>query len=251
MNRIMRIIRIGLHILIKCNLIKTLYLNFKMLPFKQAIKLPIWIYGKIVFRSLSGQIIIEASNITSGMVKIGKKSNYVNTCIPQTILTVNGILKFKGNINFLQGNYVLVSKNGYLEFGKTGSMVGSNCKIICFDRIIVGDNVRMTWECQIIDTSFHYVEQIETKKVSSLTKPIIISDNCWIGNRTTISKGTILPSYSIVTSNSLVNKDYTEYGSNCMFAGCPARFKMKCKKIYDIEQEKEYDRKFCYDRTHL
>jgi acetyltransferase-like isoleucine patch superfamily enzyme len=222
-----------------------------MLPIKEAIKLPIWIYGKITFRSLQGRIIIE-NKIYPGMIRIGRTDWYVSTSVPQSIWTINGILKFKGKINIYHGNYILVSKSGYLEIGTNGTFIGAGNKIICFERIIIGNHVEITWENQIIDTSFHYVEQLDNKnEISSLTKAIVIEDNCWIGNRTTVSKGTFLPSYSIVGSNSLVNKDFLTVGSYCMFAGSPAKLKMKCKRIFDKKLEKELDLKYGYDRTHL
>lgn len=251
MYRILLVIRLGLHVLFRCNIFKTLYLNFKMLPIKYAIKLPIWIYGKITFRSLQGKLFIESEKIYPGMIKIGKRDYYVNTNVPQTIWTINGILKFKGKINFMQGTYLLISRNGYLEIGTDGTIIGTSSKIICFDKIVIGDNVRITWECQIIDSSFHYVEQMDNYMIPSLTKPIVINNNCWIGNRTTISKGTYLPSYSIVASNSLVNKDFKNIGECYMYAGIPATPKIKCRRIYDKKKEKELDLKYNYDRTHL
>ena len=70
MKWVIGVIKKILHIIFKCNLYKTLYLNFKMLPFSQAIKLPIWIYGKMIFRSLEGKIIIDSDRITSGMIRV-------------------------------------------------------------------------------------------------------------------------------------------------------------------------------------
>lgn len=58
-------------------------------------------------------------------------------------------------------------------------------------------------------------QQCDAKR---LTRPIVIHDNVWIGNRFTIAKGTILPSYSIVVSNSMTNKDFSEDGGCCLFA---------------------------------
>lgn len=251
MNRILRIINIVYHVFFKCNTIKTLYLNFKVLPLIQAIKFPFWIYGKITFRSLKGKVLIDSSKIYSGMIKIGKNDYYVCTEKPQSIWTINGVLKFKGRVNILQGSYILVAESGVLEIGTDGTFIGSNCKIICFDKIIIGNQVEITWEVQLYDTSFHYIEHLETKNISYLTKPIVIGDNCWIGNRTTISKGAYLPNYSIVASNSLVNKNLLSYGMFSMFAGSPIDFKMKCKRIYDREKEKELDLQYNYDRTHL
>lgn len=222
-----------------------------MLPFREAVKLPIWIYGRMTFRSLNGKIIIEGKTYP-GMIRIGRTDWYVSTDIPKSIWTINGTLKFNGKLNIYHGNYVLVSSSGTLEIGTNGTFIGSNNKIICFDKILIGDRVEITWECQIMDTSFHYVELLENENtISPLAKPIVIGDNCWIGNRTTISKGTCLPNNSIIASNSLVNKDLSGNGSYCMFAGTPAKFKMKCKRIYDKQIEKELDVKYGYDRTHL
>ena len=250
MHKILLFIKLLIHLLFNCNIIKTLYINFKLIPFKQALKLPILIYGKMSFRSMKGKIIIDSA-IYPGMIRIGRNDWYVTTNTPQSTWILNGTLKFKGRINIYHGSYIVVSNNGYLEIGTNGTFIGSNSKILCFDKIIIGNNVEITWECQMIDTSFHYVEQMENNKIPSLTKPIVISDNCWIGNRTTISKGTYLPRYSIVASNSLVNKDFRNVGEYHMFAGLPAIPKIRCKRIYDKEEEKELDLKYNYDRTHL
>lgn len=233
----------------KVNLCKTLYVNFKVFPIRIAYKLPIYIYGKIVFRSLKGQIIIE-DKIKRGMIKVGKQV-YVATSVPRTIWIINGTLIFKGQINFEQGTYLLVSNNANLTFGTNGTFVGSDTKIMCFENIFIGDNVEITWECQIIDTSFHYIFN-EKGETSKLTKKIIISDNIWIGNRTTIMKGAILPEYSIVASNSLINKDFSDNEKYSFFAGQPAKLKASgFKRNFNKLIEKELDKNYNYYRTHL
>lgn len=37
-------------------------------------------------------------------------------------------------------------------------------------------------------------------------------------------KGTYLPAYTIVASNSLVNKNYLEMGEHCLIGGVPAKY---------------------------
>ena len=37
-------------------------------------------------------------------------------------------------------------------------------------------------------------------------------------------KGTYLPAYTIVASNSLVNKNFKEMGKHCMIGGVPAKY---------------------------
>lgn len=230
---------------------QTLYINFKMLPFKQAVRLPIFVYTKTEFRSLKGQMSIIADKIIPNMIHIGDNTRYPSTNYPRSIWTINGNLVFRGAVKFFQGTYVYVAENAVLDVGTNGTFIGSDTKIICRDSIFIGDCVEITWECQIYDTSFHYVKSGDNE-VSPLTSRIILYDHIWIGNRTTISKGTILPSYSIVASNSLLNKDYSKYGQECLFAGIPAQ----CKKsgvcrIFNSNEEDIYDKKYNYIRYKL
>ena len=238
------------HLFFRCNFIKTVWFNFKMLPFSQARKLPIFIYRNVHFRDLSGKIIIN--NVKSGMVKIGRSYSYIATSVPITVWTIRGRIVFNGPTHFFHGTYVLVSDNGTLSFGEKWITIGTGSKIICFDNITIGNRVAITWECQIMDTSFHYIIENESSKASSLTNRIIIGDHVWVGNRTTISKGTVIPNESIVASNSLVNKDFTNAGSCCMIAGMPAKIvKHGVKRIWDSKEELELDKKFGYHRTLL
>lgn len=241
------------HILFKTNLPKTLWLNFKMLPFQQARKLPIYIYGRMQFKDLSGKIILDADKISSGMIKVGKHDFYIATSVQRTQWNIVGTMIFKGPVKFLQGSYILVAGNATLEIGGDEGVFGTNLRIFCFDHIVLGKNVRMAWDGQIMDSSFHYIElQNKDNLVKPLTKPIVIGDNVWIGNRTTISKGTVLPDHTIVASNSMVNKDFSELGPDCMLAGAPAVFKASgCHRIFDTQRERELDKQFNYTRTHL
>lgn len=237
--------------LLKTNLVTTIWFNLKVLPFKQAIRFPFFIYGRFLLRSFDGSVSINSRVIRPGMIKIGKRNWYVSTSIARTIWTVNGDLVFHGTTKFLHGSYLLVARGARLEMGIRG-MMGSNVHIIVFDKVILGNDVEIAWDVQIMDTSFHYIESLENGTVSSLTKPIIIGNNVWIGNRCTISKGTILPSYSIVASNSLCNRDFTDNCDCILIAGCPAVVKSTgVRRVFDKTLEKGYDQKYRYDRTHL
>lgn len=242
------------HLLFRCNFVKTIWFNFKMLPFKQAKKLPVYIYRNVHFRDLTGEIIIN--NVFSGMIRIGRNTSYVSTSIPFTEWTIRGKIVFNGSTHFLQGSYVLVSDNATLSFGRGWCTCGTNIKIICFNRISIGNRVGFAWDCQVMDTSFHYIQEadtdIENANINPLTKEVVIGDHVWIGNRTTISRGTVLPDDSIVASNSLVNKDYSSEGSFCMFAGMPAKVvKRNIKRIWNEREESDIDKRLNYFRTHL
>lgn len=236
----------------KTRIVKTIWFNFKMFPVKEAVKMPIFLYGNTTFRSLEGTICIN-SPVFPGMIKIGKNDYYVDTAVQHCIWTVNGTIVFNGPVSFGHGSYVLVSRNSTLTIGSKGTYFGSNLKIMCFDNITIGNNVRVAWDCQFMDTSFHYVELLKKEnKILPLTKPIIIGDRVWIGNRTTVSKGTVIPDDTIVTSNSLVNKDFSLIEPYSMLAGSPASLKGSgFKRVFDEKIQKELDSKYNYERTHL
>lgn len=251
MKKLNFVIKAISHLVFKTNFFKTLYINFKMFPLKTAIRFPICIYGKIIFRSLEGKIVIN-NGIKFGMIKIGENSCYVKTSVPLSVLTIQGTLIFNGKFNSYNGAYILVAKNAKLILGTKGTYFGSDAKIMCFDNICIGNTVRIAWDCQITDTSFHYIKDIQHNTVAKLTKPVVIGNNIWIGNRTTINKGSIIPDRSIIASNSMVNKDLSSFGEDCMFAGQPVKLKLNnIMRIYDKREERLLDSEFGYSRTHL
>ena len=238
--------------LLQANVVKTIWFNFKMLPSRQAIKLPIFIYKNVHFRDLSGKVWVN--NARSGMIRIGYSSHYVSTSVPRSEWTVRGKMVFNGPTRFFQGTYLLIADNAIFTCGGIYNTFGTGCKIICFDKITIGKRVAVTWECQIMDTSFHYIGQLgdELVDIPALTKEVIVGNYVWIGNRSTISKGAVVPDESIIASNSLVNKDLSENGSNCMFAGMPVKVVKKgIKRIWNETEESVLDKKYDYYRVHL
>ena len=220
-------------------------------------KLPILFYGKTDFRSLTGHVEIKGS-IHCGMISVGKKDVYVDTNVQNTIWTINGMLILEGPIRFFRGSYILVAKNGVLDIKSKPTesgitKIGSNIHIFCFNHITIGYCTRIAWECQIYDSSFHYIEFVDSEKeIVPLSTPIVIGNHVWIGNRTTIAKGAIIPNDTVVASNSLVNKDFSNTEPYSMLAGCPATVKATgLRRVFDRKQERELDKKFNYSRTGL
>ena len=240
-----------LKLLIRLNIVKTIYFNFKKLPSRLAIKLPIYIYGKAKFRELNGSIQINAP-IKRGMIKIGKNDYYIRTSVPMTYWVINGKIIFNGTAKFLNGGYMCVASNGVLTIGDD-ALIGSNYKIMCFESISIGRSLRCTYDCQIYDTSYHYVERGDGS-TNKLTVPICIGDYVWIGNSSTIAKGSNIPSQNIIANRSFVNKDFEDScrEGGYLLAGSPAKVKASgMKRIFDSNREKELDQIYGYSRTHL
>ncbi len=237
---------------LRTNIIQTVWLNFRMLPFKQAIRMPIFVYGKFRLRGHKGRIVITRP-VRAEMIIIGKNTSYVSTAVQRTIWTINGTLTFAGPMRFAFGSYLLVSDEASLSFGTDGTYCGTNFKVFCFDRIDIGDNVRIAWDVQIMDSSFHYTRNLNREgQIEPLTRPIRLEGNIWVGNRSTIAKGTVLPNETIIASNSLVNKDFSSLPPYSMLAGSPAKLCVSgIRRIWSEEEQAALDQKLHYHRTHL
>lgn len=199
--------------------------NFHYLPFKQAIYLPILFY-KPKFLKLKGRVVIECQKVNFGMIKLGcfDVSLYPNTGI---VFENRGTISFKGKCNIGNNSAISIGDTGKLIFGDHFCSTAS-LKIACYKEIIFGENVLCGWNCIFMDTDFHEISSLKDPSSTQCSiKEILIGDNCWFALNNTVMKGTILPSHSIVASNSLLNKDYSQEEPYSLFAGQPATVKKR------------------------
>lgn len=111
-------------------------------------------------------------------------------------------------------------KNGILIIGDNCGFSGTS--IWCFDKIIIGDNVRCGANTLIMDGDAHF----EDSRTSS-PKPIVIKDNVFLGANVVVKKGVTIGENSVIGMNSVVTHDVP---SNCIAAGIP------CKVIKTIDR---------------
>lgn len=221
------------------NWFKTIYFNFKMLPFKQAKKLPLLFYGKVRFTGLNGKIIFKES-IKFGIVGFGQKYELMSVSKGNAQLTLNGTFIIGGNIQFGIDFFVYIDQNAILEMEQMSSL-GNSGKIICFNNIHFGKYARVGYESQIIDTNFHKMVDLKTNVIGDITKPIKIGNYNYIGNRVSLMKGTTTPDYCTVTSNSVLTKDYSLLGENIMIGGIPAKLlKTDIKRAWNEENMDDF-----------
>lgn len=62
---------------------------------------------------------------------------------------------------------------------------------------------------------------LTTGKRINVPKPISIGANVWVGEHTSIMKGSVIPAGCVVGAKSLVTKVFDE--PNCVIAGNPAK----------------------------
>ena len=179
----------------------TIYFNFKHFPFRQAIKLPVFLcMPKILGK---GHYSIEGA-VRTGMIKLGFPlvSVYKRKGI---VLENNGKVVFKGSACLGGNSGIAVGEKGSLIFGdKFSNLTGG--KFICYHSLIFGKAVRVGWNTFICDTDFH---TLKTPDGSFHTKgfgPIKIEDEVWIGSYCKILKNVVIPSRCTVATGTILTK---------------------------------------------
>lgn len=223
----------------KINIMKTVYFNLRMFPFKTAFKWPVVFYESICLDNLSGRIIIEGP-VSRAMVRFGYPYQMVITSRKCAQLTLKGTLIVRNKVNFGIDTVVYVDRGATLDVGKE-TYFGSQGQIICCDEIKIGNHAYIGSECQVMDTSFHFIRDLETSQIKNLTTPVNIGEYSFIGSRVTILKGSHIPAHITIATGSICNKDYTALSENSLIGGVPARLlKSGYECIYGEEEKSLY-----------
>ena len=201
-------------------LIHSIPFNFKFLPFKQALKIPIIIHNVKIINMKQGTIRIESNEIKRGMIQLGVN---ITAKYPNNGVTIEnkGKIIFMGNCTIGNNSFISTGKNGILIIGEN-LFVSSSINIICAEKIVIGKNNRFGWETTIMDTSFHPLFDRENHSFLPATRPITIGDNNWTGMQTIIMPGVNTPPHCIFGSRSIVTRS-TNLKSYCLYGGHPIK----------------------------
>lgn len=98
--------------------------------------------------------------------------------------------------------------------------IGDNCgfsgtSIRCFNKIIIGNNVRCGANTLIMDGDDHFDDPR-----TSVPKPIILKDNVFLGANVVVKKGVTIGENSVIGMNSVVTHDIP---ANCIAVGVPCK----------------------------
>lgn len=196
---------------------KTIFFNFRYLPIKQAIRLPIFISYKVVLRSVKGSV--EISDCHTGSIKIG--FGYVGIfdgVRSRSIWECAGRVIFKGKANIGHGTKISVADGAILQIGDN-FCVTAESQIVCFKNISFGTDVLVSWQCLIMDTDCHNI--IKNNQIINFDNDIVIGNNVWIGCRSTVLKGVHILDGNVVAANSNCVKTIDTL--NAIIGGNPAK----------------------------
>ena len=199
-------------------------------------KLPVFFYGKVKFHNIQGEILIDAP-LKRGMFGFGQKFELAKQSKGIAEFTLMGKLVLKGPLHIGKDVVFFIGNNAYCEFGYM-SCLGSDVKLICKEKIVMGDWARIGYESQVIDANPHQMKNSLTNEYYPMTQPIFIGSYNAVSNRVSIQPNTKTPDYCVIASNTLCNKDYTSLGNNILLGGIPAKL-IKNNYTRDWEGERE------------
>lgn len=221
----------------RINWFRTLQINFILLPFHIAKKLPILIYGPCKLGVLRGEVIF-ATEPYRGMLKIG---------ITDPFRSIDSVSYIEHTGTILLGDEVVLRRGlhlvvlGQLSLGNH-VYIGDNNYIYVLKNITLGSGTRIGNNTTMMDTDFHYIVNTANNSIKDNNAPIEIGEQNWIGGYCTIKKGTKTPKGTIIAGPySMVGKDYTsiikEYS---LIAGSPAKLLVEnVRRVNNVQSEQQ------------
>jgi|TARA_B110000438_G_scaffold303671_1_gene366396 acetyltransferase-like isoleucine patch superfamily enzyme len=144
-------------------------------------------------------------------INIGKSSTLVASSDANIHLTTWNLGDFDGEI--LIGDFCLLTPG---------------VRIAAASKITIGDGCMFANSCYISDADWHGLYN-RAEPVGN-TKPIVLEDNVWVGDRAIVGKGVTIGKNSIVAAGAVVVKDVPP---NVIVGGNPAKI------IKELDSEKD------------
>lgn len=120
----------------------------------------------------------------------------------------------------LNGQIVIKCDDGLIEIGDETSSMGIRLHMHESSRIVVGRDCMFSGGISLDTSDNHSIIDVASGKRINPCKPITIGDHVWIGQQSTILKGAIIGSHSIIGAGSIVKGTLPNYS---LAVGSPAK----------------------------
>jgi acetyltransferase-like isoleucine patch superfamily enzyme len=204
--------------LVLLGLPKTLLFNFRYLPLRQAMRLPILVSHRVALCDFSGTVTIKGAPRTASVLLGFGNVGVYDYRRARSVWQVVGDVIFEPPVRL--GHGFKLSVAGELTFG-AGFTAPAECRISCFKRVTFGRGVAVSWEALLMDNDFHFISTDGSSDFPPREAPITIGDHVWICARSTVLKGVELADGVVVAAGAIVPGSVTE--PNALVGGNPAR----------------------------
>ncbi|WP_415892753.1 acyltransferase [Neptuniibacter sp. PT8_73] len=195
---------------------KSLYVNLRLLPFDQAIKLPIIVSNRTKLISLNGKVKLE--KVKTGLVRIGfTGADMIDYRFSRTMLQIDGDFTVNGKVKIGKGTRLIVA--GDLDLGANFIATGDNT-IICEKQMSIGSDCMFAWESVVMDTDQHAIFD-ESGDQINIEDRVVIGNNVWLGARSFVLKNSVIEDGCIVAANTTVTRSIAE--KDVIIAGAPSK----------------------------
>ena len=157
-----------------------------------------------------------------GLIRLGFCGVALSSFHQWNVWNVHGWIDVLGYADFGVGTRLYVGPSGHLTIGDQ-MLITAQSELICCHRIIIGNNVLVSWDVLIMDTDSHPIRKIN-EEIINRDKPIIIGNNAWIGCRAVILKGTMIGNDSVVAVGTLAHRSYRQ--EKALIGGFPGEIIM-------------------------
>lgn len=202
------------------SLLGTIYFNFHYLPFRQAVRLPIWIH-KADLLETKGKVIIDAVYIRPGMITMGFRevSIYPNSGVVWE--NKGGTVIFRGQCAIGNASFLSFGPNTTVDFGDDFRSRAA-LKLVSVKGIKFGVKTSIGWDSLIMDTNFHPIYNMVKKEFAKASGPIVIGDYNWFGTGCRVMHSVHTPERCIFGMGTIVTRG-CEAKSYCLMGGSPVR----------------------------
>lgn len=200
------------------NQLRSIYFNFRYLPFKQAVYLPIWITTNFKIGQLKrGQIILDQAY---------RKSVFFGDCGSSGFPEHSGGLWMKDGAKLIlhgftvlaQGTSIRCDQGATIELGKQ-FYSNKNCFIRSSGIVKFGNNCSLGWNVQLNTDDGHIIWHDGLKRERK--GDINIGNHVWLTSNSVICKGVSIADGCIVAQGAVVTKKIEKKDS--LIGGIPAK----------------------------
>ena len=206
-----------LRTILRTNWSATFRLNYNAGGWKAVARMPIKVYGPLKL-SLAGKIVLPQDPIRNLLVINAEYEDYT-AASSKAELNIQGTWKLDGFLRIGPDSCIAIEEGATLETG-ANTYLGRDTQIHCSHHICIGRGV-FAGETYICDSTIHQV--VSAGKAKPKLGEVIIGDGTYLGFRTILLKGTVIPPESVVGSGAVCSSDFSKSGTEKLFiCGNPA-----------------------------